>query len=114
MQSVVGDVLLEAVRQGAPAEVAWGLYRELVSRQAQALVGGDTLSECFSFLKGFGQGPSETPALFTAALDRALAGAVSKWQEKGWGFAWTTSLLNHFLFVDDILSGPLSGIKFSK
>ena len=97
----LGDLLLRAIRGGLSPVVALAFYVELISRSATAHV-FDCASLPFDVLKGFGQGPSETPAVFTSVLDSLLAPAVLKLRERDWGFGADGACLNYFLFIDDI------------
>ena len=83
-QSLVAKLLMDAVSRGLSPIMAFALIAEVSNRGATAHFPGCS-STFFLFKEGFGQGPSEPPALFTAVLDMLLAEAVQRWREKGWG-----------------------------
>ena len=99
--SVVALILDDAIGRGLNPIIAHALLVEVCTRGATANFPGCE-SDAFLMLKGFGQGPNETPALFTAALDFLLAEAVQRWRKRGWGWVGVGVEKRGFLTLADL------------
>eukprot|EP00971_Amphidinium_carterae_P213519 4237544-Amphidinium_carterae.1 len=61
------------------------------------------ISELFDIHHGVAQGDPCSPLLFVLLLDWVLGPVIRNWQMIGLGFKFFTSLINHIMFMDDML-----------